>query len=48
MVEELVPGPFLRKQNWVYLWVNSFKFYHGDIPPWGKPIEKRMPWQSDI
>ena len=22
-----VPDPFLAKQNWVYLWINSLKFY---------------------
>ena len=27
MVEKLVAGPFLKKQNWPYLWINGLKFY---------------------
>ena len=27
MVEKLVPDPFLKNQNWAYLWINSLKFY---------------------
>ena len=27
MVEKLFPDPFLKNQNWVYLWINSLKFY---------------------
>ena len=27
MVEKLVSDPFLKNQKWVYLWINSFKFY---------------------
>ena len=26
VVEKLFPDPFLRIQNWAYLWVNSLKF----------------------
>ena len=26
MVEKLVPDPFLKSQNWAYLWINSQKF----------------------
>ena len=29
MVNELVPDPFLKNQNWAYLWINSLKFYTG-------------------
>ena len=25
VVEKLFPDPFLKKQNWVYLWINSLK-----------------------
>ena len=25
MVEKLFPYPFLRNQNWLYLWINSLK-----------------------
>ena len=25
--EETTPRPFPKKQNWVYLWINSLKFY---------------------
>ena len=27
MVEKLVTDPFLKNQNWAYLWINSLKFY---------------------
>ena len=27
VVEKLVRKPFLKNQNWAYLWVNSLKFY---------------------
>ena len=27
MLEKLFPGPFLKNQNWTYLWINSLKFY---------------------
>ena len=27
MVEKLFLDPFLKNQNWVYLWINSLKFY---------------------
>ena len=26
-VEKLFPDPFLKNQNWVYLWINILKFY---------------------
>ena len=26
-VNKLSPDPFLETQNWVYLWINSLKFY---------------------
>ena len=26
VVENLFPDPFLKHQNWVYLWINSLKF----------------------
>ena len=26
-VEILLPDPFLRSQNWPYLWINSVRFY---------------------
>ena len=27
VVEKLFPGPFLKIQNWAYLWINILKFY---------------------
>ena len=27
MLQKLVQGPFLKTQNWAYLWINSLKFY---------------------
>ena len=27
VVEKLLPDPFLKDQNWAYLWINSLKFY---------------------
>ena len=27
VVEKLFLGPFLKNQNWAYLWINSLKFY---------------------
>ena len=27
MSEKLVPDPFLKNQNWAYLWINRVKFY---------------------
>ena len=27
MVRKLIPNHFLKNQNWVYLWINSQKFY---------------------
>ena len=27
MVEKLVPNPFLKNENWAYLWTNSLNFY---------------------
>ena len=27
VVEKPFPEPFLKNQNWVYLWVNSLRFY---------------------
>ena len=27
VVRRLVPTPFLKSQNWAYLWINSLKFY---------------------
>ena len=27
VVEKLFPEPFLKYQNWAYLWINSLKFY---------------------
>ena len=27
VVEKLFPDPFLKNQNWAYLWINSLKFY---------------------
>ena len=27
IVEKLVPEPFIKNQNWVYIWINSLKFY---------------------
>ena len=27
VAEKLVPNPFLKNQNWSYLWINSLKFY---------------------
>ena len=27
MVEKLFPDPFLKNQNWAYLWINSPKKY---------------------
>ena len=27
VMEKLVPEPFLKNENWAYLWINSLKFY---------------------
>ena len=27
MMEKLFPDPFLKNQNWVYIWINSVMFY---------------------
>ena len=27
VVEKLVPDPFLKNENWEYLWIHSLKFY---------------------
>ena len=27
VVKKLVPDPYLKNQNWEYLWINSLKFY---------------------
>ena len=27
VVEKLFPDSFLKNQNWLYLWINSLKFY---------------------
>ena len=27
VVEKLFPDPFLKNQNWTYLWINSLKFH---------------------
>ena len=27
VVEKLFTDPFLKNQNWVYLWINNLKFY---------------------
>ena len=27
VVGKLVPEPFLKNENWAYLWINSLKFY---------------------
>ena len=27
VVEKLFPESFLKNQNWVYLWIDSLKFY---------------------
>ena len=27
VVEKLVPDPFLKNQNWAYLWINSLVLY---------------------
>ena len=27
VVDQLVPDPFLKNQNWAYLWINHVKFY---------------------
>ena len=38
IVEKLVPNPFLKNQNWAYLWINSLKFYRVNlywVPSWG-------------
>ena len=38
VVEKLVPNPFLKNQNWAYLWINSLKFYTVYLyrmPSWG-------------
>ena len=38
MVEKLFPESILKNQNWVYLWINSLKFYtvcFYTIPSWG-------------
>ena len=26
VVEKLFPDPYLKNQNWAYLWINSLKF----------------------
>ena len=47
VTEKLDPNPFLRNQNWVYLWINSLKFYIVYLycmPSWGlsKYIETKL------
>ena len=47
MVENLVPGPFLKSKYWSYLWINGLKFYKVYfycIPSWGllKYIETEL------
>ena len=47
MVEELFPDPFPKNQNWVYLMINSLKFYtvcFYFMPSWelSKDIETRF------
>ena len=27
VMEKLVPDPFLKNENWAYLWINSLRFY---------------------
>ena len=44
LVQKLVPDPFLKNENWAYLWVNWLKlqtFYFCYMPYWGpsKQIE---------
>ena len=47
VVEKLLQDPFLKNQNWAYLWINSFKFYKVwfcCMPSWGlyKDIEIKL------
>ena len=38
MVEKLFPDPFLKNQNWAYIWMSSLKFYtvfFNYRPSWG-------------
>ena len=47
VVEKLFPDPFLKNQNWAYLWINSLKFYtvcFYCMPSWGlsKYIETKL------
>ena len=40
MVEKIVPDPSLKNQNWVYLRINTLKFYTDcfcSMPSWGLP-----------
>ena len=44
---QTIPGPFFKNQNWVYLWINSVKFYtvcFCCMPSWGlsKFIETKL------
>ena len=45
--DPLSPDPFLKNQNWAYLWINSLKFYtfsFNCMPSWGlaKYIETKL------
>ena len=47
VVEKLFPNPFLKNQNWAYLWINGLKFYtvcFYSMPTWGlsKYIETEL------
>ena len=28
---DTIPDPFLKNQNWAYLWINSLKFYTASL-----------------
>ena len=47
MVGRLFPDPFLKNQDWAYLWINSLEFYTPSfycMPSWGllKYIETKL------
>ena len=35
VVRKLLPGSFLKNQNWIYLWINNLKIYFYCRTSWG-------------
>ena len=38
VVQKLLPGPFLKNKNWVFLWISSFIVCFYCMPSWGQSI----------